>query len=74
LSKSNSKILIEIKDYAGGIKGRENDSIFKDIITTKKNGSGLGLFVSYKIISSYFKGKLWFETEKDKGTSFFILI
>ena len=45
------------------------------MITTKgKNGSGLGLFMSYSTIKSNFKGDLSFETEEGKGTTFTIKI
>ena len=49
--------------------------LFKEMITTKgKNGSGLGLFMSYSTIKSNFKGDLSFETEEGKGTTFTIKI
>jgi signal transduction histidine kinase len=43
------------------------------MITTKgKNGTGLGLFMSYSNIKAHFNGNLYFETADGKGTTFFI--
>ena len=45
------------------------------MITTKgKDGTGLGLFMSYSNIKAHFKGDLTFETKTGKGTTFFIKI
>ena len=49
--------------------------LFKEMVTTKgKNGTGLGLFMSYSNIKAHFNGNLRYETEKGKGTSFYIEI
>ena len=38
--------------------------------TTKgKNGTGLGLFMSYSNIKAHFNGNIRFETKKNKGTT-----
>jgi len=45
------------------------------MITTKgKNGTGLGLYMSYSNIKAHFNGDITFETEKGKGTSFHIVL
>ena len=41
------------------------------IITTKSSGTGLGLAMSKTIVEQA-KGKIWFETEEDEGTTFFV--
>ena len=51
------------------------DKLFKEMITTKgKNGTGLGLYMSYSNIKAKFNGTLTFESEPKKGTTFHILI
>ena len=43
------------------------------MITTKgKNGTGLGLFMSYSNIKAHFNGDITFESEMNKGTTFYI--
>jgi len=67
------KIFIEVKDYAGGIPESVQDKLFKEMITSKgKNGTGLGLYMSYSTIKGKFNGDMYYKTEKDKGTTFFI--
>ena len=49
--------------------------LFKEMITTKgKNGTGLGLFMSYSNIKAHFNGNITFESEKGKGTIFSIIV
>ena len=66
-------ILIEISDTGYGIKEEFHDKIFEPFFTTKKDktGIGLGLAVVYGIIQRH-KGKIWFESRKKNGTTFFI--
>ncbi len=43
--------------------------------TTKgKNGTGLGLYMSYSTIRGKFNGEMTFESEEGKGTTFTITI
>ena len=51
------------------------DKLFKEMVTTKgKNGTGLGLFMSYSNIRAHFSGNITFESEEGKGTKFNIII
>ena len=71
LSGTNKKITISIKDNAGGLPENVQEKLFKEMITTKgKNGTGLGLFMSYSTIRAHFNGNITYETEKGKGTTF----
>ena len=39
------------------------DKLFKEMITTKgKNGTGLGMFMSYSTIRGHFSGDITFES------------
>ena len=45
------------------------------MVTTKgKNGTGLGMFMSYSNIKAHFNGNMTYKTEQGKGTTFFIEI
>ncbi|MEN8907515.1 MAG: ATP-binding protein, partial [Clostridiales bacterium] len=74
LKKSSDNAIIIVEDKAGGIKNKKHETIFKDIISTKKNGTGLGLYISHRLITSDFDGKMSFETQLDIGTTFTISI
>jgi len=73
--KENDLIIFKIQDFAGGLPDKVKDKLFKEMITTKgKNGTGLGLFMSYSNVKAHFNGNIRFETRKGKGTTFFIEI
>jgi signal transduction histidine kinase len=66
---------ITITDYGCGIAPEVKDRLFKEIITTKgREGTGLGLFISYSNLKTQFNGNLSFESEQGKGTSFEITL
>ena len=58
--KENDHAIIEIKDNAGGIPENIINKIFEAYFTTKHKaqGTGLGLYMSYQIITNTFKGNI----------------
>lgn len=48
--QKNGMSLLKIQDSGPGIPSEIKEKIFKPFFTTKKNGSGLGLFTVYKIV------------------------
>lgn len=75
INMNNRNLIITVQDFGSGMSKEVQEKLFKEMITTKgKNGSGLGLFMSYSTIKSNFKGDLFFETEEGKGTTFTIKI
>ena len=74
-SKKDNNIIIIVKDYGPGLPDKVKNKLFKEMITTKgKNGTGLGLYMSYSTIRAHFKGDIKVETEKNKGTTFEIIL
>ncbi len=72
-SKDENHLVISIKDYGPGLPDKVKDKLFTEMITTKgKNGTGLGLYMSYSTIKAHFGGNITFETESGKGTVFHI--
>ncbi|NLY19609.1 MAG: hypothetical protein GX045_11940 [Clostridiaceae bacterium] len=70
-----NNILFTIKDYAYGMDEEVKNKLFKQMLTTKgKDGTGLGLYMSYSTIKGRFGGSIWFESEKGSGTTFYIQI
>lgn len=71
LQEINNSLRISISDNGLGIKPEIRQRLFEPYFTTKSSGSGLGLAIVRNIIQS-FKGKIWFETQTNIGTTFFI--
>jgi PAS domain S-box-containing protein len=75
----NNILLFKISDSGIGISDNVKDIIFESFrqaeptMTRKYGGTGLGLTISKEIIQS-FGGKIWFESEIGKGTTFFFEI
>ncbi len=75
VSKKGNDVIFSITDFAGGLPQEVQDKLFKEMVTTKgKNGTGLGLYMSYSNIKAYFGGDITYETEIGKGTTFNIII
>jgi len=71
--KENEDMIIEIKDTGIGIPEEYHSKIFDLYFSTKKEGNGLGLSISQKIISQL-GGNISFKTESGEGTTFKIKI
>jgi signal transduction histidine kinase len=67
---------ITISDNGSGIQESDKKRIFVPYFTTKssykKSGSGIGMFVVYKMIVENHGGKIWFDSQYLKGTTFYI--
>ena len=75
VSKKGNDVIFSITDFAGGLPQEVQDKLFKEMVTTKgKNGTGLGLYMSYSNIKAHFGGDITYETEIGKGTTFNIVI
>jgi signal transduction histidine kinase len=75
VEKEDNNLLISIKDYASGLPDKVKEKLFKEMITTKgKNGTGLGLYMSYSTIKAHFNGNITVDSELGKGTTFTITL
>ena len=63
--------IIEIQDNGSGIPENIRQRVFIPNFTTKVGGSGLGLAMARRGVE-HAGGNIWFETETDRGTTFFI--
>lgn len=77
--KKDAEIIFSVKDTGYGIPEDEQKQIFQKMFrasnATEKfpQGTGLGLYVA-KLFTERLNGSIWFESEKDKGTEFFVSI
>ena len=67
--KDQKAISVEIKDDGNGIPKESLEKIFSPFYTTKREGSGLGLFLAYQIIAKH-SGAIFVESDLGKGTVF----
>ncbi len=79
----DQKCLIFVKDSAKGIEETVIDRVFEPYFTTKfaSKGTGIGLYMSHKIITEHFNGKITaynkvydFNKSRQKGACFKIVI
>ncbi len=75
VDKKENDLIISIIDHGCGLPENVKDKLFKEMITTKgKNGTGLGMYMSYSTVKANFNGTITFESEPGKGTTFNIII
>jgi len=79
IRKKDKAVLIAVSDKGIGIPEEQHKNIFKKFFRTDNakmaydKGSGLGLYVVKGLVDSI-GGKIWFESEENKGTTFYVLI
>lgn len=75
VSKKGNDVIFTVRDYAGGLPKEVQNKLFKEMVTTKgKNGTGLGLYMSYSNIKARFGGDITFIVDEGKGTTFNIIL
>jgi signal transduction histidine kinase len=77
--KKNTELVISIADTGVGISDSKKSSIFNadynksTIGTANESGTGLGLLLCKEYVERN-KGRIWFESEVGKGTTFFFTL
>jgi len=71
---SGDNVEITIVDEGCGIPMKDKERIFSPFYTTKSSGTGLGLWISKRIIEQHKSGSLNVESEEGKGTTFTITL
>ncbi|MHC2990398.1 hypothetical protein OB13_01930 [Pontibacter sp. HJ8] len=75
-SRKNGQVEIKVRDNGTGIPEAVREKVFQPFFTTKPSGqgTGLGLSLSYDIITKGHGGELLMESEEGSFTEFTILI
>lgn len=77
VNQTTNKAIIAITDKGIGIPNNLKDKVFDMLTEAKRYGTngeqpfGLGLSICKQIVEAH-KGKIWFESEVNQGTTFFI--
>jgi two-component system nitrogen regulation sensor histidine kinase NtrY len=69
--RDENRITVSIKDNGEGIPLEMQDKIFVPNFTTKSSGTGLGLAMCKGIVEQA-HGKIWFDTDLGRGTTFYV--
>ncbi len=74
--KVDNKIIVEVKDNGTGISQKAIDKIFQPFFTTKPTGqgTGLGLSLSYDIVTKGHGGEIKVETKEGESTGFSVIL
>jgi signal transduction histidine kinase len=67
--RNNNDIEITVKDTGSGIKSQIMPRLFSKFVTSSENGTGLGLFISKKIVEAH-GGIICAENNEIKGATF----
>ena len=69
-------VRVSVRDNGGGIPPEVASRIFEPFFTTKKVGvgTGQGLAISYNLVVERHHGKIYFDSEPGKGTTFHVLL
>ncbi len=74
LRREGDMAVIQVEDNGPGMEERVRNKVFEPFYTTKPpgEGTGLGLSVSYFIVTSAHRGSIYVESEPGKGSCFTI--
>ena len=68
LDDAAKTVRIEIEDEGSGFPKEVREQLFSPHVTTKANGTGMGIFVAHRIATSRYDGGLDFVERQPQGT------
>ena len=69
----DKSVFVKIKDNGCGIPESILNKIFDPFFTTKPNGTGLGLYLSYNVVSSH-GGRIEVKSKVGEGSTFTVIL
>ncbi len=66
-------VVLEVADDGPGIPAEHRKQLFDPFFSTKKNGTGLGLWIVYRLVESM-RGVIEVESEPGRGTLFLVTL
>jgi len=71
LELKDQKVVVSVADNGTGIPESIRKKMFTPNFTTKSSGTGLGLSIVKKYVENA-SGTIWFESEQNKGSVFYV--
>jgi signal transduction histidine kinase len=68
MPRARDRVRIEIEDEGSGFPEEVREQGFAPHVTTKANGTGMGIFVAHRIVTSRYDGRLDFVNRDSGGT------
>jgi len=72
VKEETRSVKIWVSDTGKGMRPEEMEKVFEPFFTTKDKGTGLGLAIVFNIVSRH-SGEIFVDSEKDKGTTFYLV-
>jgi two-component system sensor histidine kinase DctS len=70
---TDQHVVLSFADHGSGISSEDTDQLFQPFYTTKNEGLGVGLNICRSVVEAH-QGRLWFESNPEGGTIFFITL
>jgi len=71
IESSDKLVVVNVQDFGSGIKAEDRSEVFKAFFTRRPGGTGLGLYISRKLVDIN-NGQLSFHSAEAKGSTFTI--
>ncbi|HYA96406.1 MAG TPA: ATP-binding protein [Terriglobales bacterium] len=68
-NRAGDDVQLQVRDHGAGIPPEVRDKIFNLYFTTKKNGSGIGLAMAYRVMQLH-NGSVEYDSAEGRGTIF----
>ncbi len=72
IDTQSSYVVIHVKDNAGGIRQEIREQIFEPFYSSKKGGSGLGLYIVKKIMNEY-GNEVYVQVREGEGSDMYLI-
>lgn len=73
-AREDGGIVIRITDYGKGISEAAQQKVFEPFYSTKKDGTGIGLAITKRMVEKDFGGSIRVESDGKRGTTFAIVL
>lgn len=68
ITEVESSVCVAVTDWGEGISAEITDKLFEPHITTKAEGSGMGVYIAKRLLISHYGGDLSYRANPDGGT------